>query len=219
MAEVTQTEAVMPNQGTRFTARHWGLILITCQALLVSGCTGMLWEKERFARCHWAASPPGLRLHYSESAQDVLAEYDEQAQGTTSLQHRAYWIQRNSKKVLADRQPEFVSVTNAQDLAAVPITDAATNPPAASYRGLYAVVATNGLAFTLYSENKDPAVYRLPVYYAGSGQRVKQVLLTPFAVATDATVVGGLIAMVAGYVVAATGSEEAVYSAATGRRK
>jgi hypothetical protein len=38
----------------------------------------------------------------------------------------------------------------------------------------------------------------LPVYYAGSGQRTKQVLLTPFAVATDATMVGASVALVGG---------------------
>ncbi len=198
----------------------WGLLtLLLCQAVLLSGCTGILWEKERFAHCHWAANPPGLRLYYSESARDVLAEYDEQSKGTAQIQRRAYWIQRNQKKVLADRRPEFVTVTNAPDLAVVPIAEVPTNPPALSHRGPYAVVATNGLSFALCQGEKAPKVYRLPVYYAGSGQRVKQVLLTPFAVATDATIVGGLIAIIAAHVVAETGTEEAVYSAASGHGK
>ena len=43
------------------------------------------------------------------------------------------------------------------------------------------------------------------MYYVGSGQRAKQVLLTPFAVATDVTIVGGYLALVGGvlFVIAA----------------
>ncbi len=194
------------------------LALSLCPAVLLSGCTGILWEKERFAHCHWPANPPGLRLSYSESARDVLAEYSEKAEGTTAVERRAYWIQRDARKVQTDRRPRFVSVTNSQELAEVPVVDAPTNSPALSYGGLYAVVATNGESFTLYRRERTPTVYRLPVYYAGSGQRVKQVLLTPFAVATDATVVGAVIAVVAAHAVAATGSEQAIYDAATGHR-
>lgn len=195
------------------------LILTVCQVIFLSGCTGVLWEKERFAHCHWPANPPGLRLSYSESTRDVLAEYDEMSEDTTVIQRRAYWIERNDRKVLADRRPRFVAVTNAQDLAAVPLADAPTSPPASSYRGLYAVVATNGESFTLYLGERAPTFYRLPVYYAGSGQRVKQVLLTPFAVATDATIVGGIIAVIAAHAVAATGTEGEVYNAAKGHRR
>ena len=48
-----------------------------------------------------------------------------------------------------------------------------------------------------------------PVYLTTSGQRVKQVLLTPFAVAADATVIGGCVALVGGslVVIAACESE------------
>ena len=57
--------------------KYGWLVLTLCQAVLLSGCTSALWEKERFARCHWPANPPNLRLFYSERAKDVLAEYDE----------------------------------------------------------------------------------------------------------------------------------------------
>ena len=36
--------------------------------------------------------------------------------------------------------------------------------------------------------------------FTGSGRRVKQVLLTPFAVATDLTIVGGVVFFIACYV-------------------
>ena len=173
------------------------LALIACQALFLSGCTSALWEKERFARCHWPANPPNLRLFYSESARDVLAEYDETSQGTTTVQHRAYWLEPNAMAVAAGRQPRFVAITNAQGLVVVPVTDNLASPPPSAYRGLYAVVSTNGQSFSLYLGEKESTVYGLPVYYAGSGQRAKQVLLTPFAVATDLTLVGGVVFVIA----------------------
>jgi hypothetical protein len=82
----------------------------------------------------------------------------------------------------------------------VPITDSLTNPPPSASHGLYAVVATDNLSFSLCSGQKEPTVYRLPVYFTGSGQRVKQVLLTPFAVATDLTIVGGVVCLIVCYV-------------------
>jgi hypothetical protein len=169
------------------------LILIVCVAVLLSGCTSALWEKERFARYHWPANPPSLRLFYSEPARDVLAEYDEESEGTATVQRRAYWLEPNALAVTAERQPQFVAVTNVQDLVVVPVTYNLAGPPPSAYQGLYAVVSTNGQSFSLYLGGKEPTDYRLPMYFTGSGQRVKQVLLTPLAVATDATVVGGVV--------------------------
>lgn len=173
------------------------LILTLCQVVLLSGCTSALWEKERFARCHWPANPPNLRLFYSEPARDVLAEYDEVSEGTTTVQRRAYWLERNALAVASDRQPRFISFTNAPGLVVVPVTDNLAAPPPSAYHGLYAVVSTNGQSFSLGLGQKEPTVYGLPVYYAGSGQRTKQVLLTPFAVATDLTLVGGVVFVIA----------------------
>jgi len=189
------------------TPKYGWLILTLCQAVLLSGCTSALWENDRFARCHWPANPPNLRLFYSEPARDVLAEYDEVSEGTTAVQHRVYWLGPNARAVAAGRQPRFVSVTNALDLVVVPVADNLTNPPPAAYRGLYAVVSTNGQSFSLCLGQKEPEFYALPVYCAGSGQRVKQVLLTPLAVATDATIVGGVIAAFLAYVAAGTAAE------------
>jgi hypothetical protein len=81
------------------------LILTLCQAVLLSGCTSALWEKERFARCHWPANPPNLRLFYSEPAWDLLAEYDEVSEGTPTVQCRAYWLEPNALALAAERQP------------------------------------------------------------------------------------------------------------------
>ena len=103
--------------------KYRGLVLTVCQAVLLSGCcTSALWEKDCFARCHWPANPPNLRLFYSEPAKDVLAEYDEVSQGTTTVRHRAFWLEPNARAIAADRQPQFVSVANIQDLVVIPVT-------------------------------------------------------------------------------------------------
>jgi hypothetical protein len=175
--------------------RHWWVVLFLCQVVLLSGCTSALWDKERFARYHWPANPPNLRLFYSEPSQDLLAEYDEASQGTATVQRRAYWLEPNAAAIAAERQPRFVSSTNCHGLAVVPVTGNPTNPPPEAYRGLYAVVSTNGLWFRLHSGPEQSTVYKLPMYFTSSGQRVKQVLLTPFTVVADVTVVGGVVAI------------------------
>lgn len=183
--------------------KHGWLILTLCQAVLLSGCTSALWEKERFARCHWPADPPNLRLYYSEPVRDVLAEYDEASEGTTTIQRRAYWLEPNALAIAGGRQPRFISITNATGLGVVPVTNSLAGPPPSAYRGLYAVVSTNGQSFSLCLGQKEPTVHGLPVYFTSSGQRVKQVLLTPLAVAADVTVVGGVVFVIAGSCVAA----------------
>src|ERR1035438_4383114 len=99
------------------------LILLACQAFLLSGCTSALWEKERFARYHWPASPPNLRLFYSEPERDMLAEYDEASEGTTTVQRRAYWLEPNAPAIAAARQAPVFSVTHTPDLFLVPTPD------------------------------------------------------------------------------------------------
>jgi hypothetical protein len=174
------------------------VILAVCQALLFSGCTTALWERDRFACSHWPANPPNLRLFYSDPAHDLLAEYDEVTDASARVQRRAYWLEPNAAAIEAGREPQFLASTNAQGLAAIPVTGNPAYGALPGYRGLYAVVSTNGRSFYLYSGQKELGCYGLPAYLTTSGQRVKQVLLTPLAVAADATVVGGGVALVGG---------------------
>jgi hypothetical protein len=57
---------------------------------------------------------------------------------------------------------------------------------------LCAVARPYDNCFTLYSGREQLEAYKLPTYVGGS-HTVKQVLLTPFAVAVDATIVGAII--------------------------
>lgn len=65
-----------------------------------------------------------------------------------------------------------------------------------SLKGLYAVAPPDGDWFTLYAENKELESYGLPKHKIASGTAAK-VLLTPVAVAGDATFVGCALAVIA----------------------
>jgi hypothetical protein len=62
--------------------------------------------------------------------------------------------------------------------------------------GLYAVAPHDDTFFTLYSGKDQLEPYKLPKYI-GASRRVGQVLLTPFAVGVDATIVGAVIGYIA----------------------
>jgi hypothetical protein len=105
---------------------------------------------------------------------------------------RCYWLEPNIPRVNQEKKPHFGSATLAHGLTPLPIHDAPTNPPPTDLNGLYAVARHDDVLFMLYSGKEQPDAYTLPVYRGGS-QTVKQVLLTPFAMASDATVVGAVI--------------------------
>jgi hypothetical protein len=167
------------------------LVLVVCPAVLLSGCATVLREEDRYARRHSPANPPNLRLFCSESAGDVLVAYDEQCEGISNVQRRAYWLEPNVMNVLAGCQPRFVTLTNVQGLVPVPLTDNPANPPATSDRVLYAVLSTNAQSFSLCQGGKERADYQLPVYYALSRQRTKRVFVPLSADPQDAAILGG----------------------------
>ncbi|HEY5910337.1 MAG TPA: hypothetical protein VJA21_07005 [Verrucomicrobiae bacterium] len=169
--------------------RKLRVILAVSGTILCSGCTSALWEHDRFAHFRYPAVPNHVRLYYSEGRKDVLVQYDESREENRDVRTRAYWVEPNAVKVNAGRKPRFVSVHQAATLAPIPITNEACT--ASSLSGLHAMVSED--SFTLYSEQEQLNAYRLPVY-PGASQRVKQVLLTPFAILIDATIVGAIIA-------------------------
>ncbi len=165
------------------------LVLLGAQVLLLSGCTAALWEKDRFAQYRRPAVPNHLRLGYSEKRKDVLVQYEEARDEDKSITPRAYWLEPNCPRVMAGSKPKFVLTNEMAAIVPVPVAPTACTsaPPI-----LYATASDN--SFTLYSGSEQLNVYSLPVY-KGSGQRTKQVLLTPFAVAVDLTIVGAIVAL------------------------
>ncbi len=175
-------------------------VLLAAQAGLWGGCaTSLVWQEDQFARHHEPASPPNLRLFYSSQTRDVLVEYVDLRDSDAATKRRAFWLEPNAERLSAHRRPHFVSP--AKDKGLLPIKLRAEPPgikETSSPEDLCAVASTDGCSFTLYGGNKALGDYNLPKYEDASG-RVKQVLLTPPALVVDATIVGGVVAAIAGY--------------------
>ena len=169
-------------------------MLLASQTIFLNGCTSVLWDPNTFAHSYEPAKPVNLRLFYSDRKRDVLVEYDEGRDGAAPIRQRRYYADQNAEQVNNHRRPHFTSVPDQQNLHQIPITNApagAAAEPPASFQGLYATSLGGADSFTLYSKDELLDSYILP-RYAGRSQRFKQVLLTPFAVAIDCTVVGGM---------------------------
>jgi len=168
------------------------LALLSLSASLACGCTSALWKKETFAHQYRPACPSNLRLAYSEQRQDILVQYSESKDGDTNTRPRCYWLEPNTLRVNRDQKPHFVSAKTTRGLTPIPVGEGAPEPSDTRLTQLYVMVGRGDDFFTLWSgaEKLDP--YKLPVY-TGSSQRVKQVLLTPFALAVDVTIIGAVI--------------------------
>jgi hypothetical protein len=155
---------------------------------LLTGCTSVLWDKRTFAHDYRPANPANLRLFYSTDRKDILVQYDESRDGG-SIRPRCYWLEPNTVRVNRERKPHFVSASETRPLIPIPVMETPPSPPPPGLNGLYAVARHDDDFFSLYSGKEPPDPYKLPTYTASS-QRVKQVVLTPFAVTIDATIIG-----------------------------
>lgn len=179
------------NRGVRW------LLPLGFSVVLLSGCTSALWDKETFAHQYWPANPDNLELAYSEARGDILVQYDECRDGVLREQPRAYWLEPNLKRLNRSGKPRFVSPKQARALESIPVEDTATAPASEDLHGLHARVSADRSSFTLYDGDEPLNQYPLPIYDDPS-QTVKQVLLTPFAVAIDATLVGAAFVVLYG---------------------
>ena len=164
-----------------------GLFLLT----LGNGCvTKHLWENETLKAWNQPATNPNLRLFTAKQTDDLLVVYNEYSERSDKTHTRAYWLKENQKLLAQGRSPHFVSPIPASGISAIPVFFAGTNqinqaPP-------YALVATNGQSFTLYSVNGNAEPYDLPVYN-DQKDKVEKFALTPLATAADITIVGGFL--------------------------
>jgi hypothetical protein len=176
----------------RSSIRQMLLVLLVAQALFVSGCTSVLWQKETFA-CHYQpAHPVNLRLFYSKEHKEVLVEYDEARDTDKKIRTRFYWLGPNISRVNRELKPQFVSSKERVGLLEIAVAESSRTPARPSLMELRAVARREDEFFTLYTGNEQLEAYKYPTYVGGF-RRVKQVLLTPFAIAIDATIIGGVI--------------------------
>jgi hypothetical protein len=168
------------------------LLLLGAQVFLVSGCTSALWDKETFAHHYQPANPVNLHLFYSEERRDLLVQYDESKDAGARIGPRYYWLEPNTLRVNRERKPHFVSASATNGLLPIAVGEAAGSPTQSGMH-LYAVARHDDNNLTLYSGKEQLDPYKLPTY-VGASRRVKQVLLTPFSVGVDTTMVGAVIA-------------------------
>ena len=168
-------------------------LLLLAEGLFACGCTSALWDEGTFAQFYQPAHPTNLRLFYSKERQDVLVQYDEWNEGDAGVRARCFWLEPNIARVSQDRKPHFVSDNVTNGLMTVQVSDSPEGSAPTGAMDVHAVARPDQDSFTLYVGDEELAPYSLP-FYRGSSQKVKQVLLTPFAVAVDLTIVGAVIA-------------------------
>lgn len=166
--------------------------LLTALAVLLSGCTAALWERDRFARYHQPAAPSNLQLFHSAEADDFLVRYDEKHEGSKKRTPRAYWLRGTGGPASNPYQPQFVPVKEARTLVPVLLLDFTNNAPSPS--GFLAIAGADARDFLLYSGEEEIGHFELPAYM-DSGGHAKQVLLTPLAVIVDAVIVAVVVAV------------------------
>lgn len=179
------------------TVKFAGLFLpLLLLMLLESGCTYALWTNGNLVKYKEPAPNPDLHLYESKQQTDYLVVYKEYSERSDSFHGRAYWLNKNQRRVEKQKAPVFAGRKEARHLAAVPVYY--STPQGAFAKGVYAVCDTNQQSFALFSGNRRVGSYDFPVYRDKMGN-VEKVALTPLAVTADVSVAGGVVAVLVAY--------------------
>jgi hypothetical protein len=166
------------------------LLALAALAWSGAGCTtGTLWGDASLVHSHFAGDPPNLAIYRAEQGNDVLVEYNEACDYNSSIVRRAFWLKENQNRILEKQKPHFVSPDTAKNLEEIllelSVQGIQTIKPSASYS------ADREILTVVFEEAREEQC-ELP-RYADSSSTTKKVLLTPIAVATDATIVGAFV--------------------------
>jgi hypothetical protein len=174
--------------------KHPKTILITVPSLalmiLGGGCTMALWQNDIIDPWNEPATQSHVHLFQSQPEGKILVVYNEHNGRNDAMRRRAYWLTESQDDPERHQAPHFVSTNSSAGLTAIPIFVAPPDP--LELPPLYAVAATNGQSFSLYSSQTKTRSYSLPSYDDRKGE-VEKVLLTPITVAGDLTIIGGVI--------------------------
>lgn len=179
-------------------------LLLVVQASLGTGCTVMLWERTTFSTYYHAADPSNLQVYYSELRQDFLVQYDESRDKKRKVRTRYYWLEPNVKLTEAGRKPKFSEPTSLEGMQLLPQTPILLDPLPPGLKSLYVVCKPRDLHFKVYSGTNEINTYVLPDYDSNE-QIALKILLTPPALAADATLVGAVVGL---YCIAHSGGDE-----------
>ena len=178
--------------GPRFIAIPLSLALVLSQTACL---TPKLWSNTRERSFREPAPNPRLALHQAPVGGDVLVSYDELAESQTALRRRAFFLQPNLVRLAAGKKPAFVKPEQAAAMAPVPL---APGGGALAPAPVHAVTEKHGHRFTLHEGAQTTGPVDLPVYQ-NYATEVGRVALTPFAVAGDAAIIGGLGILIGAY--------------------
>ncbi|HKW28162.1 MAG TPA: hypothetical protein VJT54_02420 [Verrucomicrobiae bacterium] len=160
--------------------------------LLTGGCaTDALWNKAQLDAWNEPADNSRLQLFDASQQNDFLVIYEEYSERHDSTRTRAYFLNRNEKRVEQGRKPHFVSARWSHKLSPVPVSQTPPESGANFPQPIYAVISTNTQSFTVYA-GEQKTNHDLPVYNDGWG-RVDRIALTPVAVVADLTIIGGFL--------------------------
>lgn len=178
-----------------------GVLILLNLALitLATGCaTSLLWEDGRATHVRRPCSEPKLEFYRSSRSDDILVLYDECDGEGEASRRRAMLVESNQKRIQEGRKPDFSSLRAARPSHRIYTEGpyAAATPPAEAGDEWASVRYTPGTRRYVLTASGGGiiAAGRLPDYDAvDAGKRVVQILLTPFAVVADATVIGGVV--------------------------
>jgi hypothetical protein len=163
------------------------LLLVGCQGPGERGFTHQLWSERSFREFNAPASKPNVQLFEHQHRSDLLVCYNEVREDGL-VQDRAFFLNKNLKRLEAGLKPRFVGKNATVGLHPVPVVVNGSDdrvPPG----NLYATFAEDSRQVTLRANNAELQSFRLPVYQTSSGT-VQKALLTPLAVTGDVVVVG-----------------------------
>ena len=167
-------------------------LLTLASIVFTGGCaTHELWVNDRLDNFHKPSIPHGLAIYELPGNGDFLVQYDDMAPNG-GVVRRSYLLIENQGATASARKPHFLPNYVWAPGSPLPLfLDAQSN--GGQERGTYVVLSARTNAFQLY--RKGPELigeYNLPIYPTAAGN-VKRVLLTPFTLAVDATIVGGAV--------------------------
>jgi hypothetical protein len=190
------------------------LMLVALLPVWGGGCaTSALWSNGNLEDCRMPETGASLRLFNAPQKNDLLVVYKEYSERTGRVRPRAYWVKENEPRIKRGKTPAFVDKQFAVGLVPVTVYQLGSSIPTQPILP-YAIVGTNGASFTFFSVGKFPCSYNfLPVYNDGWG-KYEKIVITPFAVTADLTIIGGVAVVYVGYWYAASLSRTPVCSSA-----
>lgn len=169
----------------RFAALAFAAMLSGCETAK-SGLTGTLWETHHFAHYREPAVDARPAVFYAPAFDDFVVTYDSLRDGEDEPRRQSFLAVANEANLANHKKPYLIS-TNGLNLIAVPLNGATNVFPYATFDS----------RLTIQTAEEKFGPYPLPNYRETDGTAIKTAL-TPLAVAGDVTIVGFVLAAIAG---------------------